>query len=69
MLVFPWSLESYVIKKGKIHHRKIYNHMKEQLGKNWYKKRLLRLHTSDDYPEVTNDEISDENIKCEECTR
>ena len=29
----------------------------------------LRLHSSDDYPELTNYEILKSTIKCEECTR
>ena len=43
--------------------------MKEILKKYWNRKRFLILHSSDNYPEFTNDDISEGHIKCEECTR
>ena len=43
--------------------------MKELLIKDWDRKRELGLHSSDDYPEWTNYDISEGNIKCEEFTR
>ena len=43
--------------------------MKKILRKYWDRKKSLGLHTSDDYPKLTNYDISEENIKCEECTR
>ena len=43
--------------------------MREILRKYWNIKRVLELYSSDDYPEFTNHEISEGNIKYEECTR
>ena len=37
------------------------------IGKYWDSKKYLVLNTSDDHPEIKNDEIPQENIKCEEC--
>ena len=39
--------------------------MKEILGKYWNMKRLLGLNSSYDYPELTNHDISEGNIKYE----
>ena len=43
--------------------------MKEIFIKNWKEKSLLGLYSSGDIPNLTNQEISENNIKCEICTR
>ena len=37
--------------------------------KYYNRKRVLGLHSSDDYTEFTDNDIFDINIQCEECTR
>ena len=66
MFVLSWLFASI---KGKYIPEYFYAHMKEIFKKVWYRKRSLGLHSSFDYPELTNYDISEGNIKCEECTR
>ena len=47
----------------------LYNQMKEILIKDWNSKRFLGLHSSEDIPDLTNYDISENSIKCEICTR
>ena len=42
--------------------------MKEIFMKNWKDKSLLGLDSSEDIPNLTNDKISERNIKCDICT-
>ena len=42
--------------------------MTEILRKYWYSKNSLGLYSRDDYPELTNYDISEDKIKCEEYT-
>ena len=59
MLVFPWSIASNKINKGKMCPRKLFTHMKKVLRKYWDRKKLFEIHLSNDYPELTNYEISE----------
>ena len=43
----------------------LYNNIKEILRKDWDRKRMLGIHLSGDYPELTDYDISEGNIKCE----
>ena len=43
--------------------------MNKILIKYWSRKRLLGLNSSEDIPELNNYDISESNIKCEECAR
>ena len=43
--------------------------MKEILIKDWNSKRLLGIDSSEDIPDLTNYDISENSIKCEICTR
>ena len=38
------------------------------MRKDWNRKKVLGLNSSDNYPELTNHQISEGNIKREECT-
>ena len=42
---------------------------KVNIGKDWNRKWALGLHLINDYPELNSYEISEGNIKCEECKR
>ena len=44
-------------------------HMREILRKYWDRKMSLGINSSGDYPDLKNYDISEGNIKCEECTR
>ena len=52
-------------RKGKYIPDNLYINIKEILRKDWDRKRVLGIHLSDDYPELTDYEISEGNIKCE----
>ena len=43
--------------------------MREILRKYWDRKMSLGINSSGDYPDLKNYDISEGNIKCEECTR
>ena len=68
-LCFHGHLNPTKARKGKYISETLYNNMKKILRKDWYRKRLLGLHSSDDYPELNIYEISESNIKCEKCTQ
>ena len=53
------------LRKGKYIRDNLYINIKEILRKDWDRKRVLGIHLSDDYPELTDYKISEGNIKYE----
>ena len=53
------------LRKGKYIRDDLYINIKEILRKDWDRKRVLGIHLSDDYPELTDYKISEGNIKYE----
>ena len=62
--MLSWLLASNDTKKQKMYTKKCTQSIEGNIDKKWNYKSFLELYSSDDIPNLTNNEISEGNIKC-----